>query len=207
MLDDGFDLRACDGRLLTQPQWTARRRCITERANAARHRAIRRAAVRAFETVQNFFRQLQRRQKARGELHSMSDYELKDLGLARSGIEAAIRRGNRDAGAAKTSEPHQTWRTVMSKAYWIVRVSVRDEARYPDYLAAARPAFEKFGARFIVRGGAFETMEGHARDRNVVVEFADRAAATACYRSPEYEAARAIRQQYAEADFIIIDGA
>ena len=95
----------------------------------------------------------------------------------------------------------------MSKAYWIVRVSVRDEARYPDYLAAAKPAFEKFGARFIVRGGAFEAMEGNARDRNVVVEFADRATATACYRSPEYGAAKAIRQQYADADFIIIDGA
>ncbi|HEY8336227.1 MAG TPA: DUF1330 domain-containing protein [Tardiphaga sp.] len=95
----------------------------------------------------------------------------------------------------------------MSKAYWIVRVSVRDEAHYPDYLAAAKPAFEKFGARFIVRGGAFEAMEGSARDRNVVVEFADRATATACYRSPEYEVAKAIRQKYAEADFIIIDGA
>ena len=95
----------------------------------------------------------------------------------------------------------------MTKAYWIVRVSVRNEQRYPEYLAAARPAFEKFGAKFIVRGGAFEAMEGNARDRNVVVEFADRATAMACYRSPEYVAAIAIRQKYAEADFIIIDGA
>ena len=70
----------------------------------------------------------------------------------------------------------------MSKAYWIVRVSVRDEQRYPEYLAAAGPAFGKFGARFIVRGGAFETMEGSARERNVVVEFKDRAMAVACYR-------------------------
>ncbi len=95
----------------------------------------------------------------------------------------------------------------MPKAYWIVRVSVRDAERYPDYLAAARPAFEKFGARFIVRGGAFETMEGGARERNVVVEFADRATALACYRSPEYQAAKVIRQTYADADFIIVDGA
>ncbi len=41
----------------------------------------------------------------------------------------------------------------MPKAYWIVRVSVRQPESYPDYLAAARPAFEKFGAKFIVRGG------------------------------------------------------
>jgi uncharacterized protein (DUF1330 family) len=94
----------------------------------------------------------------------------------------------------------------MPKAYWIVRVSVRDAEGYPDYLAAARPAFEKFGARFIVRGGAFETMEGSARDRNVVVEFSDREIALACYNSAEYQAARIIRQRYADTDFIIIDG-
>ncbi|MGH6642804.1 MAG: DUF1330 domain-containing protein [Bradyrhizobium sp.] len=75
----------------------------------------------------------------------------------------------------------------MAKAYWIVRVSVHQPAQYPDYLAAARPAFEKFGAKFIVRGGAFELMEGQARERNVVVEFADLATATACYRSDEYQ--------------------
>ncbi len=95
----------------------------------------------------------------------------------------------------------------MSKAYWIVRVTVHDQDRYPEYLAAARPAFDAFGAKFIVRGGAFETMEGHARERNVVVEFKDRATAVAGYQSIAYERAKAIRQSCAEADFIIIDGA
>jgi uncharacterized protein (DUF1330 family) len=95
----------------------------------------------------------------------------------------------------------------MPKAYWIVRVSVRDQAHYPEYLAAARPAFEKFGASFLVRGGAYDVMEGQARERNVVVEFRDRATAKACYDSPEYQAARLIRQKYADADFIIVDGA
>ena len=95
----------------------------------------------------------------------------------------------------------------MAKGYWIVRVSVRDEQRYPEYLVAARPAFEKFGANFIVRGGAFDAMEGSSRGRNVVVEFFDRATALACYNSPEYQAAKAIRQKYAEADFLIIEGA
>jgi uncharacterized protein (DUF1330 family) len=50
-------------------------------------------------------------------------------------------------------------------------------------------------------------MEGSARERNVVVEFKDRATAFACYQSPEYQGARTIRQKYADADFIIIDGA
>lgn len=95
----------------------------------------------------------------------------------------------------------------MPKAYWIVRVSVRNIDEYPRYLTAARPAFEKFGASFLVRGGAYESMEGSSRERNVVVEFADMATAKACYASPEYQAARAIRQQHADADFLIAEGA
>ncbi len=95
----------------------------------------------------------------------------------------------------------------MAKGYWIVRVSVQNAERYPDYLTAAKPAFEKFGARFLVRGGPFQSMEGTARDRNVVVEFADVATAEACYQSPEYQAARAIRVANADADFIIVEGA
>jgi uncharacterized protein (DUF1330 family) len=94
----------------------------------------------------------------------------------------------------------------MAKGYWIVRVSVHDQERYPDYLAAAKPAFEKFGANFIVGGGPFDSMEGSSRDRNVVVEFKDLATAKACYQSPDYQAAKAIRQKYSEADFIIIEG-
>jgi uncharacterized protein (DUF1330 family) len=95
----------------------------------------------------------------------------------------------------------------MAKGYWIVRVSVHNAAEYPSYLAAARPAFEKFGARFLVRGGAAECMEGVARERNVVVEFADVATASACYQSEEYGLAKAIRQRVADADFVIVEGA
>jgi len=94
----------------------------------------------------------------------------------------------------------------MTKAYWIVRVSVKNEGNYPDYLAAAKPAFEKFGARFVVRGGRFEDMEGTSRPRNVVVEFKDYDTALACYRSPEYQAAQKIRVANADADFVIVEG-
>lgn len=37
-------------------------------------------------------------------------------------------------------------------------------------------------------------MEGSARERNVVIEFKDRATAVACYESPEYQGAKVIRQ-------------
>ena len=95
----------------------------------------------------------------------------------------------------------------MPKGYWIVRVSVNNAQRYPEYLAAARPAFEKYGARFLVRGGRYDAREGSSRERNVVIEFADFATAAACYDSPEYQAAKAIRTANAEADLVIAEGA
>ncbi len=94
----------------------------------------------------------------------------------------------------------------MAKAYWIVRVSVKNPEQYPEYLEAARPAFEKFGAHFVVRGGRYEAMEGSSRERNVVVEFDDYDTALACYRSPEYQAAKTIRNANADADFVIVEG-
>lgn len=95
----------------------------------------------------------------------------------------------------------------MSKAYWIVRVSVRNADEYPQYLAAARPAFEKFDARFIARGGRYQAMEGSSRERNVVVEFKDYDTALSCYASAEYQAAKKIRNANADADFVIVEGA
>jgi len=92
------------------------------------------------------------------------------------------------------------------KAYWIARVSVTDPERYQDYIKANRAAFEKYGARFLVRGGEFAALEGGSRERNVVIEFADYETALACYNSPEYQAAAAIRQQTSEGDLVIVKG-
>lgn len=94
----------------------------------------------------------------------------------------------------------------MPKGYWVVRVSVKNAEKYPSYLSAAKPAFEKYDARFLVRGGHFNAPEGNPRDRNVVVEFKDFDTATACYQSPEYQAARNIRIANAQTDFLIVEG-
>ena len=72
----------------------------------------------------------------------------------------------------------------MPKGYWIARVDVTNAEGYQGYVAANGAAFKKYGARFMVRGGAFEAPEGKARARNVVLEFPDYATAVACYHSP-----------------------
>lgn len=94
----------------------------------------------------------------------------------------------------------------MPKGYWIARVDVTDLAGYQEYVAANAAAFAKYGARFVVRGGRFEAPEGKARARNVVLEFKDYDTAVACYHSPEYAVAKALRDGRAEADLLIIEG-
>ena len=94
----------------------------------------------------------------------------------------------------------------MAKAYWVVRGDVTDPEGYKEYVALNAAAFRKFGARFLVRGGKAETMEGSARSRNVIIEFQDYATAMACYTSPEYAAAMARRVGRADLDLIIVEG-
>ncbi len=94
----------------------------------------------------------------------------------------------------------------MPKGYWIARVDVRDPERYKDYVAAAKPAFEKYGASFLARGGVFTPLEGQARGRNVVIEFPSLQHAVDCYNSPEYQIAAKIRQQVADAEMVVVEG-
>jgi uncharacterized protein (DUF1330 family) len=92
------------------------------------------------------------------------------------------------------------------KGYWIGHVDVSDPEGYKQYQAANAAPFGKFGARFLVRGGRCEIMEGYARSRAVVIEFPSYQAALDCYRSPDYQAAAAIRKRYAATDLIIVEG-
>ena len=94
----------------------------------------------------------------------------------------------------------------MPKGYWIGRVDVTNPDGYKQYVAANAEPFKKYGARFLVRGGKFEAMEGQSRSRNVVIEFKDYETALACYRSPEYQHAMALRKGHAVADILVIEG-
>lgn len=94
----------------------------------------------------------------------------------------------------------------MAKGYWIARVDVQDADRYPDYVATAKPAFERFGANFLARGGTAHPLEGPGRARNVVIEFPSVQHALDCYNSPEYQEAVKIRQAVSESELIIVEG-
>ncbi|HEY6632243.1 MAG TPA: DUF1330 domain-containing protein [Rhizobiaceae bacterium] len=92
------------------------------------------------------------------------------------------------------------------KGYWMAMVDVTDEAGYLEYIAANKAAFDKYGARFLVRGGRGEVLEGPAASRLVVLEFDSYQTALDCFHSPEYQAALKLRQQYSTAHFAIVEG-
>jgi uncharacterized protein (DUF1330 family) len=95
---------------------------------------------------------------------------------------------------------------IMAKAYWVAHVTVRDSDGYAAYIRASAIPFAKYGAEFIVRGGAQQVVEGQARARTVVIAFPDLETAQACYASPEYQAAKALRDPHSEADVVIVEG-
>ena len=94
----------------------------------------------------------------------------------------------------------------MPKGYWIVRVDVSDQEQYKSYVAANAAPLRQFGARFLVRGGAFENPEGSSRARNVVIEFPSYQAAIDCWHSPQYQEAIKLRTSVSTADVVIIGG-
>ena len=94
----------------------------------------------------------------------------------------------------------------MPKGYWIAHVTVDDPEIYEKYKAANAAPFAEYGARFLVRAGAQEAMEGEARPRTVVLEFPTIEAARACFASEAYQAAKAIRAPIDSSDMVIIEG-
>ena len=94
----------------------------------------------------------------------------------------------------------------MAKGYWIGRIDVSNEDGYKPYAAANPAIFKKFGGKFVVRAGRFESVEGGNRSRNVVIEFPSYADGMACYKSPEYQANINVRKPHAIVDLIVIEG-
>lgn len=95
---------------------------------------------------------------------------------------------------------------MAAKGYWIGRVDVSDLEQYKRYIEANAAPFREYGAKFLVRGGRFECVEGESRSRNVVIEFPSYEQALACYHSPGYQAAMALRTAVSVVDMIIIEG-
>lgn len=92
-------------------------------------------------------------------------------------------------------------------AYVIVQVEVTDPERYEEYKQRVSPTIEAYGGRYLVRGGATETLEGDwSPGRLVILEFPSAADARAWWSSEEYRVPRGIRHEAARSKLLVADG-
>ena len=94
----------------------------------------------------------------------------------------------------------------MSKGYLIAHATVTNPEQWAKYSAATKVALDKFGGKPVVRGGKCEIIEGHGVLRNVILEFPTFEAAQGYAHSPEYAAAKNLRQGAGTMDMIIVEG-
>jgi uncharacterized protein (DUF1330 family) len=92
-------------------------------------------------------------------------------------------------------------------AYLIVELDVHDPATFEEYRKQVPPTIAAYGGRYVVRGGASETLEGDWRPKRVVVlEFPSAEEARRWYRSPEYAPLMALRHKAARSRMLLVEG-
>ena len=92
--------------------------------------------------------------------------------------------------------------------YAIFNINVTNLEDYKEYLQKVVPITEKFGGKYIVRGGTTTKVEGtFPHLRTVVIQFPSYQKALEWYNCEEYKPIREIRFKNAQSIGIIIEGA
>ncbi len=92
-------------------------------------------------------------------------------------------------------------------AFIIADVTVTDADQMAKYREWSTKAMQEHGAEVLVRGGAFEVLEGPwTPSRLVVLKFADRDAAKRFYDSETYQHAKSLREHAGIMRMIVVDG-
>ncbi len=92
-------------------------------------------------------------------------------------------------------------------AYVIVDVKITDPQLYEEYKKLTPASIAAWQGKFIVRGGATETLEGDWQPgRFVVLEFPNADLAVQWWHSTEYAPAKNIRQRAASTKMILAEG-
>ena len=92
-------------------------------------------------------------------------------------------------------------------AYLIIRVAVTDPERYRQYMALTPAVLARYQGRFIARGGDSVTLAGPPETRRLALgEFPSMELAKAFYASPDYQAAKALRDGACAAEFVALEG-
>jgi uncharacterized protein (DUF1330 family) len=96
---------------------------------------------------------------------------------------------------------------AMPKGYIYADFRVTDPERWRAYVALTQESLVGTGARYVVRGGDGEALEGDLEGRGVaILEFESRDAARAWYDSPRYQAAKAARLGAGDVTVLLLSG-
>ncbi|MFN4282729.1 MAG: DUF1330 domain-containing protein [Alphaproteobacteria bacterium] len=90
-------------------------------------------------------------------------------------------------------------------AYVIGEVQITNPAGMKGYGPMVAAAVKQYGGRYLARGSTPEVLEGGPAHNILIIEFDDIAAAKRWFNSPEYAAAKAIRQGSSNLRLIVVD--
>ena len=92
-------------------------------------------------------------------------------------------------------------------AYLLAQVEVHDMQQYRKYTARTPAIIEKYGGRFLTRGGEVVTLEGEGpSNRVVLIEFPSLQTVLDFYNAPEYQEVKELRLPASTASFLALDG-
>lgn len=91
-------------------------------------------------------------------------------------------------------------------AYMIVLGEVTDRAAFMDgYAAKLPPLYEKYGGNYLALGRGIEVLEGrYGAESYMIAEWESMEAARAFWHSPEYQALKEARKDWARFDVLLI---
>jgi uncharacterized protein (DUF1330 family) len=94
------------------------------------------------------------------------------------------------------------------RAYILAEIEITNPDGYKEYTTTVPATIEKYGGRFLVRGGQAHVLEGEwpAR-RRVLIEFPTMEAARKWWDSPEYEKPKALRRANSNGRLLLLEGA
>jgi|TARA_B100001971_G_scaffold8525_1_gene7009 uncharacterized protein (DUF1330 family) len=91
--------------------------------------------------------------------------------------------------------------------YVLAQLKVTDPEKFAKYGVQVPATIEKFGGRYLVRGGDMAALEGEPfAPRVVVIEFDSVEAARRWYDSEDYAPLAKLRQSASEGRLVIIEG-
>jgi uncharacterized protein (DUF1330 family) len=92
-------------------------------------------------------------------------------------------------------------------AYVIVEIDIVDPAGYEEYKQLASATVEKYGGKYIIRGGAVENLEGDWNPKRIVMlQFDSMQRAKEWLNSEEYREPRKMRHRTARTRMVVVEG-